>query len=313
MPLSRQNPQSTLDTAGQEAARIAELFYWMVGGGFVIWLAVVSLAVYAYFQQQPLGRKGARRLIVGGGVVFPTLVLTGLLTYGLSLLPVFLTPAPEGALRIQVTGYQWWWRVRYLPAIGQPVDLANEIRLPVGAPVEFLLDSGDVIHSFWIPALGGKMDMIPGHRTRLRLAPTRTGTFRGACAEYCGASHAWMAFPVIVQEVSEFERWLAEQAEPAHAPREPLAARGAQSFVANGCGACHTLRGTTADGVVAPDLTHVGSRTSIGAGRLENERGAFSRWVAHTQDVKPGALMPSFHMLPEAQLLVLATYLESLK
>lgn len=313
MSLAWQNPQSTLDTAGQEAARIAELFYWMVAGGLVIWLAVVSLAIYAYVQRQPLHRKGARLLIIGGGVVFPTLVLTGLLTYGLSLLPVFLAPAPEGALRIHVTGHQWWWRVRYRPATGEPVDLANEIRLPVGAPVEFLLDSGDVIHSFWIPALGGKVDMLPGHQTRLRLQPTRTGTFRGACAEYCGGSHAWMAFPVVVQEASEFERWLAEQAEPAAPPLEPLAVRGAQSFIANGCGACHTLRGTAADGVLGPDLTHVGSRLSIGAGRLENELEHFSSWVAHTEDVKPGVLMPAFHMLPKERLLELATYLESLK
>lgn len=313
MSLARQAPQSALDTAGQEAERIAELFYWMVGGGLVIWLAVVSLAIYAYVQHKPLHRKGARLLIVGGGVVFPTLVLTGLLAYGLSLLPFFLAPAPKGALRIQVTGYQWWWRVRYRPATGQPVELANELRLPVGAPVELLLDSGDVIHSFWIPALGGKMDMIPGHQTRLRLEPTRTGTFRGACAEYCGTSHAWMAFPVVVQEVSEFERWLAEQAEPAVPPPEPLAARGAQSFIANGCGACHTLRGTSADGVLGPDLTHVGSRLSLGAGRLENEPEDFSEWVAHTEDVKPGVLMPAFHMLPREQLLALSTYLESLK
>jgi cytochrome c oxidase subunit 2 len=313
MGIDRQAPQSTLDTAGEDAARVAELFYWMVAGGVVIWLAVVSLAIYAYLQRQPLGRKGARRLIVGGGVVLPTLVLTGLLMYGLSLLPVFLTRAPEGTLRIHVTGYQWWWRVRYLPAAGEPVESANEIHLPVGAPVEFLLDSGDVIHSFWIPALGGKMDMIPGHQTRLRLEPTRTGTFRGACAEYCGTSHAWMACPVVVQGATEFERWLAEQAEPAPAPREPLPARGAQSFVASGCGACHTLRGTTADGVVGPDLTHVGSRSSIGAGRLDNERVFFARWVAHTDDVKPGVLMPAFHMLPEEQIFMLATYLESLK
>src|SRR5690606_27176719 len=142
------------------------------------------------------------------------------------------------------------WRVEYPREGGGAVVLANEIRLPVGGEVDFFLDSADVIHSFWIPPLGGKVDMIPGRQTRLRLSPARTGTFRGVCAEYCGASHAWMAFGVVVQERAEFDRWLAEQAAPARPPANALARDGREVFLANGCGACHSVRGTPADGGV---------------------------------------------------------------
>ena len=154
---------------------------------------------------------------------------------------------------------------------GEAVELANEIRLPVGEPVEFQLESPDVIHSFWIPSLGGKIDMIPGRVNRLALEPTRTGIFRGVCAEYCGTSHALMSFYVVVLEQEDFAAWLAHQHAPAQPPAQPLAARGQELFLANGCGACHTVRGTPADGVVGPDLTHVGSRLSLGAGILPNE------------------------------------------
>jgi cytochrome c oxidase subunit 2 len=286
----------------------------MTIGSVVIWLAVIGLAVYTLrIEREPHSLRGARLLIVGGGVVVPVLVLTVLLAYGLALLPDLVAPAPQGSLRIAVTGEQWWWRVRYLPPGGEPVDLANEIRLPVGEPVEFHLDSPDVIHSFWIPPLGGKVDMIPGRVNRLVLHPTRTGVFRGVCAEYCGASHALMAFPVVVQEKEDFTRWLVRQAAPALPSTTPLAARGQELFFANGCGACHTIRGTPADGMVGPDLTHVGSRLSLGAGILPNEPEDFLRWVAHTHDVKPEVQMPAFGMLPPEELQALAHYLESLQ
>lgn len=241
------------------------------------------------------------------------MVLGVLLVYGLALTPDLLAPAPEGSLRIAVTGEQWWWRVRYLPPGGDPVDLANEIRLPVGERVEFSLESPDVIHSFWIPALGGKIDMIPGRVNRLTLQPSRTGVFRGACAEYCGASHALMSFSVVVLEQEDFARWLAHQAQPAPEPTAALAAHGQDLFLANGCGACHAIRGTPADGVVGPDLTHVGGRLSLGAGILPNEPDAFVRWIARTEMVKPGVHMPAFGMLPAEDLEALAVYLEGLQ
>ncbi|MDQ3802410.1 MAG: cytochrome c oxidase subunit II [Acidobacteriota bacterium] len=306
--------QSSLDPAGREAARIANLFWWMAVGAFVVWAAVIALALWAVrARPESHNLRRTRLLIVGGGAVVPTVVLTVLLIYGLAPIPALVAPAPEGSLKIAVTGEQWWWRVRYLPPGGEPVVLANEIRLPVGYPVEFRLDSPDVIHSFWIPPLAGKVDMIPGRVTRLVLKPTRVGVFRGVCAEYCGASHALMAFTVVVQEREEFDRWLAHQARPAEPPVEPTPARGQELFLANGCSACHTIRGTTAAGLIGPDLTHVGSRLSLAAGTLPNEPDDFRRWVAHTTGVKPGVLMPPFHMLPPDELQALAAYLKGLR
>ena len=199
------------------------------------------------------------------------------------------------------------------PTREDAVELANEIRLPVGEPVEFELATRDVIHSFWIPSLGGKMDMIPGRTTRLRLEPTRTGVFRGTCAEFCGASHAYMSFAVVVMEKEEFAAWLAGQRAPARRGHEALAARGEALFQANGCGACHSVRGTSARGVIAPDLTHLGSRETLGAGVLPNEAAALERWIAHPSALKPGVRMPAFGMLPKDDLRALAAYLEALE
>jgi len=306
--------QSALAPAGRAASRIADLFWGMTVGAAIIWFAVTGLAVYAtYFRRKAPGSTRGGLLIIGGGVVFPVVVLGGLLTYSLSMLTDILAPAPEGALKIQVTGYQWWWRVRYLRDQGEPVDLANEIHLPVGQPVEFQLESPDVIHSFWIPALGGKVDMIPGRRTRLLLEPTKTGVYRGVCAEYCGASHALMGFFVIVEERVEFEQWLADQAKPAPSPKGQRATQGGELFVANGCGACHAVRGTAAHGVIGPELTHMGSRLSVGAGVLATESDALRRWIARTNDIKPSVHMPTFGMLPPEDVLALAVYLEGLK
>lgn len=307
-------PASTLDPAGRGAELIAELFWWLLAGAAIVWLVVVALAVlFARARPSPQGRRAARALIIGGGAVFPTVVLGGMLVYGLALMPDLSARAPPGTLRIAVSGEQWWWRVRYLPAGEDAVTLANEIHLPVGEPVELLLESPDVIHAFWIPSLGGKLDMVPGRVNRLVLRPTRTGVFHGVCAEYCGTSHALMRFVVVVEEKDAFLAWLRRQAEPAPAVAEPLAARGAERFLANGCGACHTVRGTPADGVVGPDLTHVGSRSSLGAGILPNDPAAFRRWIGHTEAVKPGVLMPSFGMLPPEELEALSAYLEALR
>lgn len=306
--------QSSLSPAGREAERIAALFGWMTAGAFIAWLAVIALAIYYY--RRPPGVRNVRRdrlLIIGGGVLVPTVTLTALLVYGLAMLPDAVARAPEGSLQVEVHGEQWWWRVRYLRPDGEAIDLANEVRLPAGEPVQFSLASDNVIHSFWIPSLGGKMDMIPGRVTHLTLRPTAPGVFRGVCAEYCGTSHALMAFSVEVMPPDAFVRWLDGQAAPAQAPTEPLAVRGAGQFLANGCSACHTIRGTTAEGVIGPDLTHVGSRHSVGSGILPNDADAFRRWIASTEHLKPGVHMPEFGMLPDAELRALAAYLEGLK
>jgi cytochrome c oxidase subunit II len=307
-------PQSALDPAGLGAARLAELTAALTAGAAVVWCAAVGLALYAtYGRRRPGGRAAGWWLIVGGGVALPVVVLAGTLSYGLSLLPPLLPGSTGSALDIEVTGEQWWWRVRYRPAEGPPVDLANELHLPAGERVELTLSSDNVIHSLWIPVLGGKADMIPGRTIRLPLEPTKPGVYRGVCAEYCGTSHALMAFRVVVHERPEFEAWLQRQRAPAAEPRSEAAVAGAEGFLGNGCGACHTVRGTAARGTVGPDLTHVGSRLSLGAGTLPNDAEAFRRWLSLTDDIKPGVHMPAFGMLPAGEIRALAAYLEELQ
>lgn len=308
-------PQSTLEPAGRDAERIADLFWWMAAGGGLIWLAVIALSIYIlHYKAGTTANEGAARaLILGGGVVVPTLVLAVLLAYGLALLPRVLALPADGAFVVAVTGEQWWWRVRYMLPDGATIELANELRLPVGRRIEVRLASPDVIHAFWVPALAGKMDAIPGRLNRIALEPTRTGTFRGTCAEYCGASHAQMAFHVVVTEQAAFEQWLERQRQAAADPQDSWLRRGQDAFLANGCGACHTVRGTRADGVTAPDLTHVGSRLSLAAGTLANDRGGFFRWIFDSHRYKPEARMPAFGMLPPDDLLALADYMDSLQ
>jgi cytochrome c oxidase subunit 2 len=305
--------QSALNPAGREAEQLAQLFIWMGLGAVVIWLLVIALALYAPRARRLQGRRGANLLIVGGGVVFPLVVLTSLLLLGLPRLRDLLTPASGDALSIEVWGNQWWWRVRYVRPGREPVELANEIRLPVGVRVNTVLGSTDVIHSFWVPSLTGKMDMIPGRVNRLALEPTRTGTFRGACAEFCGSSHALMNFIVVVMEGAEFDRWLDGQERPAVAPTGAVAQHGERTFVTRGCNTCHAVRGTIARGIVGPDLTHVGSRETIAAGALPASAEQFSRWISNTERIKPDAHMPAFENLSDDELAALTAYLMQLK
>lgn len=307
-------PQSTLRPAGVDAEQIAQLFWWMSAGAILIWVLVIGCAVYATHvnPESHDSRAAARWLIIGGGAILPPVVLGALLAFSLPLLTSLSAPA-EGGLQIAVSGERWWWRVRYPTPSGDTVELANEVRLPVGERVGFSLTSPDVIHAFWIPSLGGKVDMIPGRTTRLYLEPTEVGVYRGACAEYCGTSHALMNFRVVVMEPEAFDAWLQRQAANAQPPGSPAARQGLEAFLANGCSACHTIRGTPADGVLGPDLTHVGSRLSLGAGILPTDAEAFVRWISHPDHIKPGVNMPAFGMLPEEQLTAIATYLSGLK
>ncbi len=305
---------SALNPAGHEAESIADLFWVMTVGAFLIWAAMLCLTYYAVRSpSESFSRRRARLMIVGGGAVVPTIVLSVLLIGGLSMLARLVTRAPQGSRIVSVAGEMWWWRVRYETPGGEPIVLANEIHLPIGEPVQFQLESDNVIHSFWVPALGGKMDMIPGRMTRLALTPLRTGVFGGVCAEFCGTSHALMKFDVVVEEQEQFNRWLAHQARPAELPTDAVASRGQEVFLANGCHSCHTVRGTAAAGVVGPDLTHVGSRLSIAAGTLPADPAGFQRWIAGTDEVKPEAKMPRFDMLSEKDLRALAVYMEGLQ
>ncbi len=305
--------QSALAPAGLEAAWVAQLFWVMLIGAGLIWTLVIGFAIYVTrLNPQAHSENAASRLIVWGGVVFPVAVLGALLIYGLALMPSLR--APGDGLRIEVSGEQWWWRVKYFPIQSDaPVISANEIRLPAGQRIELVLTSPDVIHSFWVPSLAGKVDMIPGRTNRIVLEPTETGVYRGQCAEYCGTSHALMAFSVVVMPHDEFTQWLEQEARPAATPRAPRIQKGRNLFLATGCGACHTVRGTRASGVIGPDLTHVSGRETIGAGTLANNTESIARFIAGTQRLKPGVRMPSFGMLPGKDIDAIANYLESLE
>jgi cytochrome c oxidase subunit 2 len=301
-------PQSALDPAGEDAAGIAALFWQMLAGAAVIWCLVLGGSVLASWHGRSLWQVStALKVILWAGAVFPTVVLAGLLIHGLRLMPALR--ATESDLRIEVVGERFWWRVIYHRDGASPVASANEVRLPAGATVEFVLSSPDVIHSFWIPPLGGKTDMIPGRTTRLVLRPTRPGVYRGACAEFCGASHALMALTAEVMAPDEFASWLQAEAGPAAVTSGP----GPDAFLRHGCAACHTVRGTEANAVVGPDLTHLGSRHTVGAGILANDPAAIARFIAHAETLKPELRMPSYAMLPEAELRTLADWLASLR
>jgi cytochrome c oxidase subunit 2 len=302
---------SAFAPAGPEAATLLRLFWTMAIGAMVVWLAVLVIAWHAASRRaQPV--RDARWLILAGGVAAPTLVLGAVLAYGLVLMPRLRAEVPPGALRISVSGEQWWWRVHYE---GTGVDTANEIHVPVGRPVALSLTSPDVIHSFWVPALAGKMDLIPGHRNTLVLQADKAGIYRGTCAEFCGASHAQMRLLVVAATPAAFEDWLRAQAAPATAPADADtdAREGRDAFLRNGCGACHTVRGTAAGGRVGPDLTHVGSRLELAGGALPNDGQSLRRWITHPQASKPGALMPRFDMLPETDVHAIAAWLEGLQ
>jgi cytochrome c oxidase subunit 2 len=306
--------QSALDPAGEESRQVANLFWVMVAGGLTIWVFVVVLALYASrWKRDPLREETAARVIFWGGAVLPVTVLAALLAYALWLMPSLrpFTRSSDATLRIEVTGKQFWWHVVYKRPNGISVVSANEIRLPVGERVEFALTSSDMIHSFWIPALGGKMDLIPGRQNRLSLKPTKVGLYRGQCAEFCGTSHALMAFPAIVMEGEAFDAWLNARSQPSSGVQAP--GTGRALFERERCGSCHRIAGTPWQSIVGPDLSHVGSRLTIGAGQLASGSEALASFIADAGAVKAGAHMPANSHLSPAELGEIATWLMGLQ
>lgn len=306
--------QSALDPAGGDALRLYWLTIVMTVGGTIIFLGVTALLLYAIFAS-PEHRAwlGTRRTIVYGGLVFPITTLSLLLPYGLIVMRDTDVAVP-GALAVEVVGEQYWWRVRY-PAEGSLAEFstANELVVPVGRPISVSVTAADVIHSFWIPNFGGKIDMIPGRINRLNFTAERAGIYRGVCAEFCGDQHARMAFDVVALEPAAFTAWRTAQARPAQRPGIPFLERGRELFRSGGCRSCHAVRGTEANGRLGPDLTHVGSRRTIGAGQFPNNVGTLAGWIANIQHIKPGARMPSYGSLTGEDLRALAGYLESLE
>jgi cytochrome c oxidase subunit 2 len=304
--------QSTLHPAsGSAASAVDELGLVLYAGAAVI-LAVVCILAIAGVIAGPRRVRPQRWLLVGG-VVLPAILLVALFVHALGVGEALEPHDVPDALRIQVTGKQWWWEVRYEDGSDDGVVLANELHIPLGRPVEILLGSSDVIHSFWVPALAGKVDMIPGRTTRIVIQADEAGTWRGQCAEYCGAQHALMAFHVVAEPAAAFDGWLAHQARDATAAADPEWQRGERLFRRAGCAACHAIRGTAANGRLGPDLTHVGSRRSLAAGTLGNHVGTMGGWIAGTQDLKPGSHMPSARTLTGPELRALAAWLTRLE
>ncbi|PPD15947.1 MAG: cytochrome B [Methylobacterium sp.] len=307
-----QSTHSALQSAGREAREMAALFWVLGAAGAIIWTVMMALLLYAlYFKPRIHAERTASLLVWIGGLAIPATGIVVLVIYTLPMMPSLRAQA--GQPTIEVVGELYWWRVRYRLSDGRVVETANELHLPVGQRTDLALTSPDVIHSLWIPALAGKMDMIPGRTNRIALEPEREGRYGGICAELCGESHSFMRFEAVVQSPDALARWLGAQAADANPPATPEEKRGAALFHETGCGACHTIRGTQAEGRSGPDLTHVGSRERIAGGLLPNNQGTLAGWIAASQDLKPGNKMPSFAVLPGDDLRALAAYLAALK
>ena len=315
--------QSPLAPAGEQADRLFSLLQLM------LWVCGVMYALVLLFLGWSIARVWRRTGGDGAPTVGPAdrglnrsmLVWAGLIVAGLTLLASasFLvdrhlaSARGKEALRVRVTGHQWWWRIAYLdPATGRWVETANELHLPAGRTARVELGSSDVIHSFWVPNVAGKLDVIPGRANSVDLTPHRIGWFRGQCAEFCGAQHAHMAFDVKVETPAAFARWLAAQARPAASASDAVLARGEAVVTQGACAMCHAVRGTAAAGRPGPDLTHVAGRRSIAAGTLAMSRGALQGWIANPRAVKPGTTMP-VAPLDGADANAVAAYLASLR
>lgn len=302
--------QSMLHPQGPVAESIATLWWVMFWGALVILLLVMAALWYAMFRS-PQKRLQLRHLSfqVGAGLAFPIVALTVLLVYGTDV-GRRITAAFDDPLVIHVIGHQWWWEVRYPAANDEPeVHTANELHLPVDVPVEFVITSADVVHSFWIPNLGGKVDMIPGRTNTLRLSASSAGRFRVQCSEFCGSQHARMGMWAIAETPADFARWRRDRA----ASATPVAGPGVTAFIERGCGDCHSVRGTAALGTTAPELSHLAARPTLGAMTLPFNAANLRAWLAdHGHTVKPGSLGPQPRALDAADVEHIAGFLERL-
>jgi cytochrome c oxidase subunit 2 len=303
--------QSALDADGVEAGGTLTLTGVMTAGAFVILAFVCVVAAAAILGPAAMRRAiAAERFVVGWGLVFPVVVVTALLVVGLAMMRTGPAAAAAGQpTEVTVSGEQWWWRITY-EIDGREIASANELLIPVGRPVRIALTSPDVIHSFWVPAYAGKVDMIPGRTNTITLHAETPGLRRGQCAEYCGGAHALMAFTVLALEPDKYEARLRALAEPAASSRDR---QGEAVFLRTGCGGCHAVRGTAAAGLSGPDLTHVGGRATIGAGILPAGQTGFAAWIGDHPKLKPDTYMPAFDFLTDSDVQTLARYLASLE
>jgi cytochrome c oxidase subunit II len=310
--------QSTLSPKSRPARDVSTLWWWMLAVASLVFFGAVFMLVTAWIRRNRpglpfLGQREnvANALVVVFGMAVPIVVLAAVFAVA-NLVITKDTDAPAAgstAMTVRVIGHQWFWEVRYP---GTPAVTANEIHIPVRTRVTVAVNTADVIHSFWVPELNRKIDMVPGQTGRILLYADTPGAYRGQCAEFCGVQHAHMSMKVIAEPRAAFRVWLANQSRPAAATETPDARAGRQTFLTTACAGCHTLRGTAAHGVVGPDLTHLATRSTLAALTIPNRRPDLARWIADPQHVKPGNRMPGLK-LTDGEYRQLVDFLESLK
>ena len=308
--------QSVLDTAGPLAEHIARLFWIFAGVAAVVYLLVTGFLVHALRRRREAGEapRDTRHALRAVGVAVGA---TAFILVGLALADFFAgrasTRAPGDAMRVRVTAHQWWWEIEYLDGTpSERVRTANELHLPVGRPVALELISDDVIHSFWVPSLNGKKDLLPGYTTNLQLVASRAGVYPGQCAEFCGFQHAQMGLAVHAHAPEDFVRWQSAQRQASPEPLDAIQRRGRDVFMSSTCAQCHRVQGTEAAAVLGPDLTHVASRRQLAAGTLPNNPEAMASWIRDPQRFKPGTRMPASQLTGD-DLSALVSWLGSLR
>jgi cytochrome c oxidase subunit II len=304
-----------LDPASPQQHKIVLLF-WVMTGVALFGIGLILFLLWMGWRRRsregfPGGERGATGLVIVLGIAAPIVSLSALFIWSDAfVLRAVSAPNPKTtSLTVEVTGHQWWWEVRYP---GTRAVTANEIHIPAGKRVNLVVTSVDVIHSFWIPELNRKIDMIPGKTNRIVLEASRPGAYRGQCYEFCGLQHAHMGMYVYADPPAAFQKWLRNMAQDARAPTTALAARGRRVFLAEACSACHQIRGTPARATVGPDLTHLATRQTIAAATLPNRPGYLGGWILDPQHAKPGARMPALPLTgPDVEALI--AYLDSLR
>ncbi|MGY4629970.1 cytochrome c oxidase subunit II [Bradyrhizobium sp. USDA 4486] len=313
--------QSVLDPQGLQSEQIRWTLFVFLAVAAIVWIAVVLVLGIGMLRSK---RAADRPLDLhdgfedrSGRVILILGIATTIIVLGLSFVSYAgqrtVFAKDEHALTLKIIGHQWWWEVHYeADSPDQSFVTANEIRIPTGQPVKLELESADVIHSFWVPSLTGKMDLITGQKNELQFTAKNAGIYRGQCAEFCGLQHAHMAFAVIALAPDEFGRWRDHENQSAASPTDPLGKQGEALFRSRGCALCHNISGTLAGGQLGPDLTHIGSRTMIAAGTLPNTPATLGAWISDPQHIKPGNLMPKMPLQSDEMIAILH-YLEQLK
>lgn len=310
--------QTPLAPAGPQATAMAAVTWWFFGVCAVVYVLTIGALVWAIARRRRPSDDApetARRLgvVIAAAAAATVIALVVLSTYSIVAGRGLTSPSGPGAVTIDVIGHQWWWEFQYHDVSpSERVNAPNELHIPVGVPVVLKAMSRDVIHSFWVPNLTGKRDLIPGIVTHFWIQADRPGVYRGQCAEFCGHQHAHMAFEVVAEPMDRFRAWLREQRQPASSPATDRQRRGHDLVVNGPCAMCHAIRGTPAGSRVGPDLTHLASRRTLAAGTLPMTRGHLAGWIADAQSIKPGARMPPNPVRSE-DLQAIVAYLETLR